>query len=56
MLITAKFWCAIILFASHHYCKWWEKMTNSPNGKTVIVDDYRTYVQINRKIDGRVRL
>lgn len=47
------FWKALLLTASQHYCKGWERKGKLPNGQTVIVEGDDVVVQINRRIDRK---
>ena len=51
--MTTNFWRAILLTASHRYCKGWERKGKTPNGQTVVVEGDDVVVQINRRIDRK---
>jgi len=51
--LTVRVWRAILLTASHHYCKGWERHGKIPNGQTVIVEGDDVTVHINRRIDRK---
>lgn len=51
--MITNFWKAILLTASHRYCKGWERKGKIPNGQTVVVEGDDVIVHINRRIDRR---